>query len=264
MDAYAALRLQIEWGADEALDDAPIDRLRPAPSRPVAVPDRPPERPSLTPAPATPAAPRGAPAERAAQAAAAATTLDALRDAIAAFDGSPLRDTATNLVFAGGAATSGLLFVGEAPNADADRSGDPFAGQTGSYLESMLRSVGLDRNQMLLAPLIPWRPPGDRPPSPAEIATCLPFLHRLILLTTPRRIVALGPLPARALLGVATLRQQGVPSWRNAAIPGMHESIDTLLMPSPAILLRNPPQRRIAWAALRFLRHAIDANVTPM
>src|SRR5271168_4646712 len=115
MDAYAALKLQIEWGADEALDDAPIDRLRPAPSRPVAVP----ERRSPSPAQATPTAPRGAPAERATQAAAAATTLDALRDAIAAFDGSPLRDTATNLVFAGGAATSGLLFVGEAPNADA-------------------------------------------------------------------------------------------------------------------------------------------------
>jgi uracil-DNA glycosylase family 4 len=254
MDAYAALKLQIEWGADEALDDAPIDRLRPAPSRPVAVP----ERPSPPPAQATPTSPRGAPAERATQAAAAATTLDALRDAIAAFDGSPLRDTATNLVFAGGAATSGLLFVGEAPNADADRSGDPFAGPTGSYLELMLRSIGLDRDNMALTPLIPWRPPGDRPPSPNEIATCLPFLHRLIILMAPRRIVALGPLPARTLLGVATLRQQGVPAWRATAIPGLHESIATLLMPSPAILLRSPQQRRIAWAALRFLRlHAI-------
>lgn len=259
MDAYAALRLQIEWGADEALDDAPIDRLRPAPSRPVAVPPRPAPPPTQAP----PAAARGAPAERAAQAAAAATTLDALREAIAAFDGSPLRDTATNLVFADGAMASGLLFVGEAPNADADRSGDPFAGQTGSYLELMLRTVGLDRNHLVLAPLIPWRPPGDRPPSPNEIAACVPFLHRLIVLLVPRRIVALGPLPARALLGTMPLRQS-VPAWRKAAIPGLHESIDILIMPSPAILLRNPPQRQNAWAALRLLRRTLDADVTPM
>jgi DNA polymerase len=116
----------------------------------------------------------------------------------------------------------------------------------------------------MLAPLIPWRPPGDRPPSPNEIATCLPFLHRLIVLLVPRRIVALGPLPARALLGAAPLRAQGAPAWRKAAIPGMHESVDTLLMPSPAILLRNPPQRRDAWAALRLLRRTLDTNLTSM
>lgn len=260
MDAYAALKLQIEWGADEALDDAPVDRLRSAAPRPVAAL----ERPSLDPTPPISAAARSAPVERAAQAAATATTLQALRDAIAAFDGSPLRDTATNLVFADGAAESGLLFVGEAPNADADRSGDPFAGQTGSYLELMLHTIGLSRNNLMLIPLIPWRPPGDRPPSPNEIATCLPFLHRLIVLLAPRRIVALGPLPARTLLGAMPLRSHGTPAWRKAAIPGMHESVDTLLMPSPAILLRNSRPRRDAWAALRMLRRKLDADVTPL
>lgn len=254
MDAFAALRLQIEWGADEAIEEGPIDRLR-APAPFPTVPAAPPPAATSTPA-------RGALPERAARAAAGAGTLAALRDVVAAFDGIALRETATNLVFAEGEAASGLLFIGDAPNADADRSGSPFSGQTGSYLELMLRSVGLDRGTMMLVPLIPWRPPGDRPPSPAEIAACLPFLHRLIALTMPRRIVLLGPLPARTLLGVAPTRHQAPPAWRKAAIPETHISFDALVMPSPALLLRSPLQRREAWGALRLLRRTLDGTLT--
>jgi DNA polymerase len=257
MDAFTALRLQTEWGADEALEAEPIDRLRPAPSRPAASEVR----------PAPVAAPGGARvglAERAAQAAAGARTLDELRAAIAGFEGIALRDTATNLVFAEGAAASGLLFIGEAPNADADRAGSPFAGRIGAYLELMLRSIGLDRGNMMLAPLIPWRPPGDRPPSPSEIAACAPFLYRLIALVAPRWMVLLGTLPARTLLGTAPMRRRGPPEWQKAGMPQTHTSIDTLTMPSPAVLLQTPSQRRETWAVLRLLRRSLDAQVTPM
>jgi DNA polymerase len=283
MDALTALRLQIEWGANEALEAEPVDRLRLVPVRaPPVVPA------SGTPASGTPAS--GTPAsgvlssaarlaampqaagsrvagregltERAGRAAAAATTLDELRAAIAGFDGTTLRDTATNMLFLEGDPACGLLFVGEAPNADADRSGSSWVGPVGSYLEQMLRSVGLDRGAICLAPLIPWRPPGDRPPSPIEIATCLPFLHRTIVLVAPRRIVALGPLPARALLGATPMRRRASPVWQDATVPGIAAPIPALTMPSPAILLRVATQRRSAWADLRCLRHTLDIDLT--
>jgi DNA polymerase len=258
MDALTALRLQIEWGANEALEAEPVDRLRPPPVRLPSVSSASRARS----APVAPVAGREAPLERAARAAAAAKTLDELRAAIADFDGSALRDTATNLLFVEGDPASGLLFVGEAPNADSDRSGSQLAGQVGAYLERMLRSVGVERGAFSLAPLIPWRPPGDRPPSPAEIATYLPFLHRLIVLAAPRRIVALGPLPARALLGATPMRRRTSPIWQDATIPGSAAPIPTLTMPSPAILLRVPTQRRNAWADLRLLRHSLHINLT--
>jgi uracil-DNA glycosylase len=271
MDALTALRLQIEWGADEALEAAPVNRLRPPLARVPSVSSAPSALPISSshtstalakPDAGTRDATRVTPVERAARAAAAVTTLGELRAAIAGFDGSALRDTATNLVFLEGSATSGLLLVNEAPNADADRAGDPFAGPVGAYLQHMLRSVGLDRGAICLAPLIPWRPPGDRPPSQGEIATCLPFLHRLIMLVAPQRIVALGPLPARALLGAAPMRRRGLPVWREATIPGCAAPIPTLPMPSPGVLLRLPTQRRSAWADLRLLRHSLDTDLT--
>jgi len=271
MDALTALRLQIEWGANEALEVEPVDRLRPphtrAPFASSASPASPARSALITPGAGihvagTQVAGRETPAERAARAAAAATTLDELRAAIAGFDGSALRDTATNLLFLEGDPACGLLFIGEAPNADADRSGSSFAGPVGAYLELMLRSVGMDRGAICLAPLMPWRPPGDRPPSQAEIALCLPFLHRMIALVAPRRIVTLGPLPARALLGATPMRRRTSPIWQDATIPGSAAPIATLMMPSPAILLRIPTQRRNAWADLRLLRHSLDTDLT--
>jgi DNA polymerase len=276
-DALTALRLQIEWGADEALETEPVDRLRPPPARAPSAPKIVSDMEHMASTATTPSAgttgmvtsamatsgtARVAPAERAARLAAEATTLQELRAAIAAFDGIALRDTATNLVFLEGDPACGLLFVGDAPNADADRAGSPFSGPVGAYLELMLRGIGLSHDTVCLAPLLPWRPPGDRPPSANEIATCLPFLHRLIALAAPRRIVTLGPLPARALLGTAPMRRNSTPVWREMFLPGVAISIPTLSMPSVAILLRTPSQRRHAWADLRQLRHSLDTDVT--
>jgi len=189
-EALAALRLQIEFGADEALEDEPVNRLRPPPaSAPVAVAVR--TRvaaPPITVAPRTPAVPTAhmTAAARAADVTAAAVTLDALYTAIANFDGCALRDTATQPVLPAGDPTAGLLVIGEPPSAEDDRAGRPFAGPAGGTLDRMLASIALDRSKLLLAPLIPWRPPGNRPPTAAEVAICLPFLHRLIQLSAAR------------------------------------------------------------------------------
>ena len=297
MDALALLRLQIEWGADEALEDAPVDRLRaregqgggrgnatedarvdgqglPLPLRegvggrgsggtspspqPSSASQPQPSRgggvtSQLPPPPPTPAP--GTPAQRAAAAAGQARNLEELRAALAAFDGCALRDTAANLVFAAGDPDAGLLLIGEQPGEAEDRSGTPFAGPDGLLLDRMLASVGLARDALLLTPLIPWRPPGARPPSAAEIAVCLPFLHRLIVLAAPGRIVLAGTLAARTLLG-PTRRRPG-PAWNDIAVPGLPTPIPALVMPSPAQVTRTPAARREAWAALRLLRRTL-------
>ena len=167
-DAFALLRLQIEWGVDEALDPDPVDRLRlaePPPSLPRPAPRSAPlSAPGSAPwavAPASPAdqpravagrvpagVPAGVPAERAMAAAGQAGSLDALRDAIAAFDGCVLRDTASHLVWAEGDPDSPVLVVGDVPGREEDRSGHPFAGPDGALLDQMLASIGLTRAQL--------------------------------------------------------------------------------------------------------------------
>jgi DNA polymerase len=253
MDALALLRLQMEWGADEALEEAPRDRLRAPPPHPAPPRPAPPH-----PVPRRPAAPVAVVAAAAPPPAAA--TLAALRDAIAAFDGCALRATASNLVFADGNPDAGLLIVGEAPTAAEDRSGRAFDGPAGAYLERMLASIGIDRGQALLTPLIPWRPPGGRPPTAAEIAACLPFLHRLVELTAPRRLVLLGTLAARTLLGAAPRRRPR--GWVPATLPGRPEPLPALVLPSPEQLMAKPAGRRDAWAELRLLRRTIDQGTT--
>ncbi len=296
MDALALLRLQIEWGADEALDEAPVDRLHaPAPPPPTAAPASPPTatpptatpptatpptgappRPAAAPPPpgatatppplprgqpsAQPAAPQGTAAQRALAAAGAADSLAALATAIAGFDGCALRDTATKPVLPEGDPTAGLLLIGEAPGADEDRAGAPFAGQDGALLDRILASIGLSRAGVLLAPLIPWRPPGGRPPTPAELTVCVPFLHRLMVLAEPRHVVLFGPLAVRTLLD-GKRRRPGT-GWVDLQVPGLSAPVPALALPSLAMLRSTPKLRRDTWADLRRLRHALGEALT--
>lgn len=272
MDDLALLRLQIEWGADETLEDAPVDRLRPipTPTRPAALPARhvtPPGsgaaaalgRPTSAPgaAQAPTPAPVGTPAQRAMAAAGQEQTISDLRAALVAFNGCALRDTAANLVFAAGDPHATLLLIGEPPGEAEDRSGQPFAGPDGALLDRMLTSIGLSREAMLCTPLIPWRPPGGRVPNPGEIAVCLPFLYRLIALTAPRRLLIAGPTAARHLL---TTRRRAGAAWTDMAVPGLSTPLPALVMPSLKMVAQTPTARREAWAALRLLRRTLDAD----
>jgi uracil-DNA glycosylase len=264
MDALALLRLQLEWGVDETLAEEPVDRLQArgtgeeALSLPTAgLPTASLPTPSAS-LPRKKAETRlGTPAARAEAAAQAAHTIEALRAALAAFDGCSLRDTATNLVFADGNTRAGLMLIGEAPDGDEDRSGMPFAGPAGAYLDKMLASIRLDRRHALLTTALPWRPPGNRPPTPTEIATCAPFLIRHIALVRPRRAVLLGSLAGRMLSG----RGQRLPrtGWTELEIPRLG-AVPALLMPGPAAAMRSGQARSDAWTALRSLRRALDAD----
>ena len=253
MDAFAMLRLQIEWGADEALDTDPVDRLREvARTAPASIVDIAAKRPEPE---ATRDAPKATPAERAFAVAAQANSLEALKAAIAAFDGCALRDTAGHLVFAEGNPEAGLLLIGDPPGADEDRTGHVFAGREGALLDKMLASIGLTREHLLLTPLIPWRPPGGRPANPGEVTICLPFLHRLIALARPTRIVLMGLQAANALLPQTARRRRANPAWVDCAAPVRQPA---LVLPGPGALLKNPIERRDAWAGLRLLRRTLD------
>ncbi len=262
-DAYTLLRLQVEWGADEAIGPDPIDRL--APGTPVARlgigigihldPAEPRPAPRHL---AVPAIFKGTAAERALVLATQANTLDDLRAALANFDGCPLRDTASNLVFAEGNPASQTLIIGEPPGREEDRGGHPFAGPEGELLDQMLASIGLTRTELMLTPLLPWRPPGGRPPSPGEIAVCQPFLHRLIALLKPKRLLLFGGTAARSILPQTQSRRRTSRTWTDTSVPGMPGVLPALALPGLGDMLKNPPLRRDAWAGLRLLRRTID------
>ena len=263
-DALLLLRLQIEWGADEAIDIDPVDRLQPAvalgqprlgESTPILVPPL-----IITPGALTAKATltsQGTPADQAAALAARAVTLEQLRDAVASFDRCALRDTASNLVFAEGDPSSTTLIIGEPPGREEDRSGHPFAGPEGQLLDQMLASIGLSRSTLMLAPLLPWRPPGGRPPSAAEIALCQPFLHRLIVLLKPRRIVLFGGTVARVMLPQGQNRRRTPRAWTESSITGVEGEFSMLALPGLADMLKNPSLRRDAWTGLRLLRRTL-------
>jgi uracil-DNA glycosylase len=252
-DAFALLRLQMEWGADEAIAPEPLDRLRPA--EPELAGRAQPVVRAVAPA-AEP--PPGTPAERALGLASRAATLDELRAALAGFDGCALRDTASNLVFAEGDPASTTLIIGEPPGREDDRSGHPFAGPEGVLLDQMLASIGLNRSMLMLTPLLPWRPPGGRPVNPGELAACLPFLHRLIGLLQPRRLVIFGGTAARSLLAQGANRRRTPRGWTEVSIAGMSKTLPALILPGMPEMLKTPSVRREAWAGLRLLRRALD------
>ncbi|WP_456316077.1 uracil-DNA glycosylase [Roseicella aerolata] len=260
----AALRLQIEWGAEEALEEAPIDRTVPRAAPPAAAPG-PAQRPApalVMPGRAGIGLPRTAPpaASRAAALAAQADSLPALRAAMAEFDGSPLRETATNLVFADGLPESGLMLIGEAPGGDEDRLGRPFVGVSGQLLDRMLGSIGLSREtSFYITNILPFRPPGNRTPTDAEIALFLPFVLRHIALARPRHLVLLGGVSAKALLrskeGITRLRGR----WHEVTTSD-GQSLPALATLHPAYLLRNPAAKRDAWADLLLLQRSLASQ----
>ncbi|GAB4143103.1 MAG: hypothetical protein Tsb0016_11970 [Sphingomonadales bacterium] len=250
-EALAALEWLIAAGADEAIDDAPCDRLTPPPPPP-------PVRQTAQAAPVRPPAALALAGADAGAIAAGCADLDALRQALETFDGCALKATATNTVFADGNPRARIMLVGEAPGADEDREGRPFVGRAGQLLDKMLAAIGLDRDQVYITNILPWRPPGNRNPSAAEIAICLPFVRRHIALAAPELLVLLGAVSAKALLdtnrGITSLRGR----WTEVDIEG--RAIPVLPTLHPAFLLRQPDQKALAWHDLLSLKQRLAAG----
>jgi DNA polymerase len=237
----------------DASDFAPFEPARrPAPAAPPLSPP-PPPRPSFAPAAALSHDSAAASAREQAE---SAQSLEELRERLAAFEGCALKNSATQLVFADGAPDARVMIVGEGPGAEEDRIGRPFVGRAGQLLDKMLEAIGLDRAKVYIANVVPWRPPGNRTPTPQELALCLPFIRRQIELVAPDFLVLLGASAAQTLLGEkeGIMRLRG--HWRD--YPCGDKVIRALPMLHPAYLLRAPMKKAQAWRDLRALKHALD------
>jgi uracil-DNA glycosylase family 4 len=189
-------------------------------------------------------------------AAKSAKTLDELRGILEKFDGCALKTTATQLVFADGNPSARLMFVGEAPGRDEDIEGLPFVGRSGKLLDRMLAAIGLDRTSVYIANIVPWRPPGNRTPTPQESQICLPFILRQIELADPDILVCLGGPSAQALLGI----KDGITKTRGRWFTFETGQREIRAMPTfhPAFLLRSPLQKRFAWRDFLAIKKALD------
>ena len=275
-----AARALLDWyvaaGVDEAIGDTPLDRTAPPPVAatpavvaPQAAPPRRAAAPPATPAPApprpsvgmaTPAALAGADDSRAL--AAACTTLAELEAAIRGFDGCALKATATNTVFADGNPAAELMIVGEGPGAEEDRLGLPFVGASGKLLDRMLAAIGRDRTSAYITNVVYWRPPGNRTPTPAELALCLPFVARHIALARPKVLIFSGGTAAKTLLA----RTDGITRFRGRWLEYQPGDVDFTLPVMatfhPSYLLRTPGSKREAWHDMLAVQHKLRELAT--
>jgi uracil-DNA glycosylase family 4 len=259
------LAFYLEAGVDCALADEPVDRLAdldPAP---------PPRENVVREAPAKTfvQAPSAVPAARAdvtiapeaaissaREAARTAPTLEALRTLLENFNGCALKNTATRLVFADGNPQARVMFVGEAPGRDEDIEGLPFVGRSGKLLDRMIAAIGLDRSKAYIANVIPWRPPGNRTPTPQETQVCLPFIQRQIELVNPDVLVTLGNPSTQTLLQTreGIMRTRG--KWFDYDTGS--RVIRAIATFHPAYLLRSPSYKRMSWQDLRAIAKALE------
>lgn len=186
-----------------------------------------------------------------------AKSLDELRAILAGFDGCALKATATQLVFADGNPQAKIMLIGEAPGRDEDIEGLPFVGRSGKLLDRMLKAIGLDRTSVYIANIVPWRPPGNRTPTPQESQICLPFILRQIELANPDILVCLGGPSAQTLLGL----KDGITKTRGRWFSFNTGTREIRAMPTfhPAFLLRSPLQKRFAWRDFLAIKKALAA-----
>ena len=278
------LAFYLEAGADALLGEEPVNRFGPdaeavaarpvvrdagprpaphqeAPRERARTAPRPEERAAgarlegrAQPPPAAPASPDAAIMDARTQAR-SAKDLDELRRMLDGFEGCELKRHARQLVFADGNPQARVMFVGEAPGRDEDQEGLPFVGRSGKLLDLMLKAIGLDRTSVYIANIIPWRPPGNRTPTPQESQICLPFIQRQIELVDPDVLVCLGGPSSQTLLGFT----DGIMKTRGRWLTfntGTRE-IRAIATLHPAYLLRQPLHKRLAWRDFLAIRKAL-------
>jgi uracil-DNA glycosylase len=262
------LEFYVAAGVDAAVGEIAADRLsstqaperarvpsQPAPAQPFPRAQAPPQRSSDLALAQAPASPDIA-VMAAREAARRAASLDDLRALLTKFEGCALRTTAKQLVFADGNPQAHVMFVGEAPGRDEDIAGLPFVGRSGKLLDLMMAAIGLDRTSAYIANIIPWRPPGNRTPTPQESQICLPFILRQIELVNPDVLVCMGNPSTQTLLGVKDGIKRTRGRWFNFHT-GTRE-IRAIGIFHPAYLLRSPLDKRLAWRDLLAIKKALS------
>ena len=256
--AREVLSFYAEAGVDALVGEEPVNHfaqeaVEPPRPAPVRAPEIKSALPPLAPSVAPPAPDVAAMEAR--EAVKNVQTLQELRDVLGRFEGCALRATATQLVFADGNPEARIIFVGEAPGRDEDIEGLPFVGRSGKLLDRMMAAIGLDRTQAYIANIIPWRPPGNRTPTPQESQICLPFIRKQIELVDPDILVCLGGPSATTLLDIKEGITKSRGRWVNYNT-GKRE-IRALATFHPAFLLRSPLQKRLAWRDLLAIKKAL-------
>jgi uracil-DNA glycosylase len=264
------LAFYLEAGVDCALGDEPVDRLAEPDSIPAAAAaphEIAPQRGLREMPAATAAAPRAdialapeAAISSAREAARTAPSLEALRALLENFEGCALKHTATRLVFSDGNPEARVMFVGEAPGRDEDIEGLPFVGRSGKLLDRMMSTIGLDRSKAYIANVIPWRPPGNRTPTPQETQICLPFIQRQIELVNPDVLVTLGNPSTQTLLSTRDGIMKTRGKWFDYDTGT--RTIRAIATFHPAYLLRSPSYKRMTWQDLRAIATALDTAPT--
>jgi uracil-DNA glycosylase family 4 len=273
LTARALLAFYQEAGVDALVGETPVDRLAgdPPPRAPEAETARasapgfgeaarpaPARVPELRERPSAAVLSPDAAVMAARESAKSAASLAELKAILDRFEGCALRTTATQLVFADGNPDSRVMFVGEAPGRDEDIEGLPFVGRSGKLLDRMMAAIGLDRSSAYIANIVPWRPPGNRTPTPQESAICLPFTLRQIELADPDVLVCLGQPATQTLLGTT----EGITKTRGRWFvhhTGTRE-IRAMATFHPAYLLRQPVQKRLAWRDFLAIKKALAAG----
>lgn len=196
--------------------------------------------------------------------AAQASDLPALKTLIDGFTGCPLHQGARQAVVYDGVPGAPILVMGEAPGRDEDREGLPFVGRSGQLLDRMLAAIGASRHagdgltDVLISNAIFWRPPGNRTPTKAEVAVCLPFMRRIIELASPRVLLLTGNVPTQALYADAPGITKTRGRWREHALED-GTVVPALPIYHPAFLLRQPIQKRLAWQDLQAAKAKLAA-----
>ncbi|ODT69530.1 MAG: uracil-DNA glycosylase [Pelagibacterium sp. SCN 63-23] len=262
----AELLSVLDWyraaGVDLAIGEEAVDRFAQRQAATSAAPRAMPNAaaaaaPPPAPAPAPTVGPIGGDPSQARQLAASAQSLPDLRQILDSYDGCGLKFRATQLVFADGNPEARIMLIGEAPGAEEDRQGKPFVGRSGQLLDRMLAAIGLDRDSVYIVNTVPWRPPGNRTPTPEEMELCLPFLHRQVELVSPRLVMTLGGPAMQTVFktNAGIIKMRG--KWQNVSI-GAH-GVDAMPTLHPAYLLRNPAAKQQAWRDLLSLRMKMEA-----
>ncbi len=254
METQKILEWYLEAGVDETISESPIDYFLLSQEKLKTPPSNDTNKPIATqtqPRPATIAVTTSTPiiSNNARELCDKCANLDELRTVLENFEECSLKFSATNLVFGEGNPQAKLMIIGEAPGADEDKSGRPFVGKSGQLLTKMLKSINIEREDVYISNILPWRPPGNRKPTIEETSVCLPFIKKHIELVSPDVLLLLGGSSASSLCntsdGISQIRGKKLTydaqdGGEIIAIPTFH----------PAYLLRTPAQKAKIWQDL--------------
>lgn len=266
--AIAALQFYIDHGVDEALDYVAANKLLQPQSQDSKAPQS--ENSAIPQFQNSKILGKSEAAQEAIKIANAAQTLDELKAAIAEFEGIAIKKTASNIVFADGNPNAHVMLIGEAPGADEDRSGKPYAGANGALLDKILACINLSRTDedpsksVYISNILNWRPPGNRSPNPAEIAASLPFIERHIQLVQPKVIILCGGVAAKSLLNqdasISKLRKtfhEYTPV--SQGIQPSETKPQAIVTYDPEYLLKTPIQKKAVWADMLMLQEKLKS-----